>query len=74
MFYSAVKHGYICFISIFQHGMTDCASIIYCTSFWRAYIDRMSFGYAECKSNSAYLQHRAGSVVTAIFYRRIKHG
>ena len=33
------------------NGKADCASIMRCTSFEEAYIDRTSFGYAECKSN-----------------------
>ena len=38
-------------------------------SFWKAYIDMMSFGLAEDILNSKDLEHGPGSVVTAIYYR-----
>jgi len=38
---------------------TDCASIMLCTSFLKkAYIDRMLYGYAECKHNTHGLRAR----------------
>jgi len=41
-------------------------AVICCSTFWKAYIDRMSFGLAE---GSTYLEYGPRSVVTAIFYR-----
>jgi len=53
--------------------MTDYTSLICCTSL-EAYFDRMSLGYAESNSNCMDQEHGPRSVVTAIFYRRMKHG
>jgi len=35
-----------------------------------AYIDRVSFGYADVTSDCMDLEHGLNSVVTAIFYRQ----
>jgi len=51
LFFSAIKHGYRCLIWILKDGKTDCASIMRCTRYWKAYIDRILFGSADCKSN-----------------------
>ena len=41
--------------------------------FWKAYIDRMLFGYAEGTHNCTDPEHGPRYVATAIFYRN-KHG
>ena len=74
--YSAIKHGYR-MMFYFDSNTARLIVHFYCAAlcFWKAHIDRIFFGYAECKSNSTDLEHRLVEhmVFTAIFYRRIKH-
>ena len=51
---------------------SDWTPLICCTCFWKAYINRISFGYAEGKTNCTDPEHAPIFVVTAIFYRRKK--